>query len=134
MPSPPQALFDALRRFRASWPRRGWSYDIRVQCVASTFDAELTNNELTLVRTLLPHVWTHLTLARAGDPFVEIAKRTGGLRSNQMIFGADPMGKLVLYGLWWPWENGNTISLRIGLEGASTGELIELCEAFGAEP
>jgi hypothetical protein len=134
MPSPHQAVFDALSRFRISWPRRGWSYDNRVQCVASTFDAEFAREARTLVQTLLPHVWTDRTLPSAGDLFVEIARRTGGVRSTQLIFGADPVGRLILYGLWWPWENGNTISLRIGLEGASQGDLMELCSAFGTEP
>ena len=79
-------------------------------------------------------MWTARTLANAGEPFIDIAKRTGGLRSNQMIFGADPVDRIIMYGLWWPWEDGYTISLRLGLEGASPADLIELCATFDAEP
>lgn len=134
MASPHQAIFDALSRFRASWPRRGWSYDGRLLCVASTFDTGLAEQARGLVQVLLPHVWTDRTLASAGDLLVDIARRTGGVRSNQMIFGADRLGAITPYGLWWPWEDGYTISLRIGLDGGSQRDMVELCSVFGAEP
>jgi hypothetical protein len=107
---------------------------MRVQCVASTFDAEFAREARTLVQQLLPDIWTDRTLASAGAPYIEIARRTGDLRAGQLIFGTAPLGRLIPYGLWWPWENGQTISLRIGLERASPGELAELCAVFGAEP
>jgi hypothetical protein len=102
-------------------------------CVASTFDSESAATARVLIEPILPHCWTSRTMPTAPRPFPEIAERTGGLRSTQFIFGADPVGRLTLYGLWWPWEEGRTISLRIGLEGASNADTIELCNAFGAE-
>lgn len=134
MASSHQAVFDALSRFRASWPRRGWSYDGRLLCVASTFDTGFAAQARDLVKELLPHVWTDRTLSNAGDLINEIARRTGGVRSNQMIFEADRVGNITPFGLWWPWEDGYTISLRVGIEGGSQRELLQLCSVFGAEP
>jgi hypothetical protein len=128
-----QPVFAALAKFRASWPRRGWSYDNRFMCVASTFDAESAATARALIEPILPHSWTSRSIGAAPRPFPDISERTGGLRSAQIIFGADPVGRLVPYGLWWPWEEGRTISLRIGLEGSSPGDTMELCNAFGAE-
>ncbi|MFI5300377.1 MAG: hypothetical protein ACHREM_20000 [Polyangiales bacterium] len=133
MASPHQPLLDALRTFRTSWPRRGWSFDGRVQCVASTFDAEFAPQAKLLIETVLPHVWTERTLATASPLIARVASRTGGIRSTQMIFGADPIGHVTAYGLWWPWEEGRTISLRIGVEGGSSNDVNDLCTVFGAE-
>jgi hypothetical protein len=134
MASQHQAFLDALGRFRTSWPRRGWSFDSRVQCVASTFDADYAPQAKQLIETVLPQSWSERTLATASPVVARVASRTGGLRAGQMIFGAAPIGYVYPYGLWWPWEEGRTISLRIGLEGASGGDVIALCEVFGAEP
>ena len=35
------------------------------------------------------------------------------------------------YGLWWPWEEAQTISLRVGVEGASNAQLEQLRACFG---
>jgi hypothetical protein len=134
MPRPYEAMFEALRAFRQSWPRRGWSYDSRVECVASAFDSEFAAEARVLIMKLLPGVWGHRTLPTAGPLISAIAARTGGIRASQMIFAGDRVGHITPFGLWWPWEEGTTISLRIGLDGGSTAEILELCNAFGAEP
>ena len=43
-----------------------------------------------------------------------LAESCGGLRASQLMFwgGADGPGA---FGLWWPWGDGTTVSLRIGL-------------------
>jgi hypothetical protein len=133
MATPHQELFAALARLRAAWPQRGWSYDNRFQCVASSFSADQATTARTLVTTLFPYIWTSRTLATAPAMFAQIAERTGGVRSAQQLLGADPVGRLVPYGLWWPWEEGTTISLRIGLDNASMAETIEFSGVFGAE-
>jgi hypothetical protein len=128
-----EPLFTAFSRFRATWPRRGWSFDNRFECVASSFPSDTAASARELIGQLLPHVWSSRTLPNAPPYFVQIAERTGGVRSSQLIFGGDAAGHLVPYGLWWPWEEGGTISLRIGLDGASPAEILKLCETFGAE-
>lgn len=133
MATPHQELFAALARLRSAWPQRGWSYDNRFQCVASSFSADHAATARALVTALFPYVWTSRTLATAPAMFAQIAERTGGVRSAQQLLGAEPVGRLIPYGLWWPWEEGTTISLRIGLDNASMAETIEFSEVFGAE-
>jgi hypothetical protein len=133
MASRHQAILEAFGNFRASWPRRGWTFDNRFECVASTFGADFAPQAKGLIISVLPQVWTDVTLVTATPVIAQIAERTGGLRSGQYIFGATPSGRVTAYGLWWPWEEGRTISLRIGLEGASSDDVNDLCTAFGAE-
>jgi hypothetical protein len=131
MASPHQSILDAFRRLRASWPARGWSFDDRFECVASSFDADFAPQARLLVAPVFPQAATEKTLASASPVLREVATRTGGLRSAQMIFGGEPVGRVTPYALWWPWEEARTISLRVGLEGATHAELEQLCECFG---
>lgn len=129
-----QPFSAALAQLRSSWIQRGWSFDNRFNCIASSFPAEHAVRARELVSAVLPHSWTSRTLASAPPVFLQIAERTGGLRSAQQLFGGPPTGRLVPYGLWWPWEEGTVISLRLGVENASMGEILEFCSIFGAEP
>ena len=131
MVSAHQAVFDGFVRFRAAWPQRGWTFDNRFECVASSFDADFAPSARLLIAPLFPGAFNEKTLATASLGVREAAARTGGVRSTQMIFGAERSGRATPYALWWPWEEARTISLRIGLEGATPAELLDLCECFG---
>jgi hypothetical protein len=121
MPNPPLAqdsfepLFDALRQLRASWPARGWSWDSRFICVASTFTMEFETQAQKSALDALPAQYTQATLASASSRLREVAQRTGGLRPGQFLMAHGPIGGLTAFGLWWPWGDGETISMRVGL-------------------
>jgi hypothetical protein len=126
-----QPVLDGLKRIRASWPHRGWSYDDRFECVASSFHADFAPEAKALLAPLFPLVITERTLASASAPLRAVATRTGGIRASQLIFGSDAAHRVTPYGLWWPWEEARTISLRLGLEGGSPAELEALMTCFG---
>lgn len=132
MAHPQQAIFDAFARLRTSWPRRGWSWDKRFNCVASSFDVESAPKARELVQEAFPRVWTDRTLATAPPQIRALSERTGGVRSDQILFSADPVLSVIPYGLWWPWGDAKTISLRIGLESPTDWSL-KLGEIFGAD-
>jgi hypothetical protein len=132
MASDHQAIFTTLGRFRASWPQRGWSFDNRFQCVASSFGTDLAPEARRLLAPIFPYALSDKTLAGASETIREVAARTGGVRAGQLIFAADPIAGVTPYGLWWPWEEAQTISLRIGLEGADPSEIMDLCTCFNA--
>ncbi|MFO0948275.1 MAG: hypothetical protein U1D30_20525 [Planctomycetota bacterium] len=47
----------------------------------------------------------------------------GGLDRGQILFACDPGQGPILFCGWWPWGNGVTISIRIGLfDEAATDE------------
>jgi hypothetical protein len=133
MPSPHQPILDAFVRLRAAWPHRGWSFDNRFECVASSFEADFAPTARTLIAPSFPHGFSDKTLHGASSAIRAAAERTGGVRAAQLIFGGDPIGRLTPYALWWPWEEAQTISLRVGIEGATSQQLDELCTCFGAE-
>jgi hypothetical protein len=78
-----------------------------------------------------PRGWTVKSLENAPPDMQAIADRTGGLRSGQRLLAGDEMFAAKLFGLWWPWGGGDTITLRIGVADAEpTGELVTAIRAM----
>lgn len=129
------SLFALMKDLRAAWPSRGWSWDKRLSCVTSSFNVETEETARNAILVALPTEWTSTTIARAPSALQDLAERTGGLRSGQMIFASAVAGSTYLYGLWWPWGDGITTSGRIGLggSGATQSALQRLRDTFGVE-
>jgi hypothetical protein len=124
-----------MKEIRATWPSYGWSWDTRVSCVTSSFSVELEQKAHSAALVLLNSEWAPTTLSQAPQHVREIAERSGGLRTGQMILASAPVGALFAYGLWWPWGDGMTTSFRIGLGGSAARQdvLQRLRDVFGVE-
>ncbi len=123
----------ALSNVRRTWPTRGWSFDNRFGCLASTFRSDVAPQARAAIARVLPTEWSEATLRLAPQPVRDIATRTGGVRAGQFLFSHVIGGTALAYGLWWPWEEGSTISMRVGVDGVGDMSL-RLCEAMGVEP
>jgi len=110
-----QPLFDRLTKLKSMWPTRGWTWDNRFNSVTSSFTVEQEKDARTAVAELFVEQWSSSTIARAPAPLREIAERTGGVRSGQVVLSTATLVGVTGFGLWWPWGDGETISLRVGL-------------------
>ena len=110
------AVFGALERLRDAWPAQGWSYDRRLRCVVSSIPMTSAPAALAAIAQAIPGAWTAESLPSAPPGVRTTAEACGGLRESQQIF-ADGAAELGAFGLWWPWGDGTTVSLRIGLWG-----------------
>lgn len=120
-----------LLELKQSWPGAPWSWDARFAMVASSFTIDLEPAARASAMHAFPRGWTTKSIDAAPASLKAIADRSGGLRSNQRLLA----GALdVLYGLWWPWSNGATITLRIGLAelDATAEPVVQLRALFGA--
>lgn len=126
-------LFELLSQLRKAWPGGGWSWDNRFMCVASTIPSETTAKARVAASIALPHAWTERTLPQAPIEVRQIAEITGGVRENQLVLASPAMGDIFAWGLWWPWRDGNTVSMRVGIGGNSGPRLeMRLSETFNA--
>jgi hypothetical protein len=116
-----QPLFDAFSRLKQAWPARGWSWDGRFVCLASTFTVPYEAQARKAASEALPIEYTSTTLASAPPELRELAARTGGLRAGQLLLAGGPFGGLTGFGLWWPWGDGETISMRTGVLDVEPG-------------
>jgi hypothetical protein len=128
-----EPLFEPLRRLRNSWPQRGWSWDSRVACVSSSFSVDLEQKNRALALSSMQTEYTSRSIATAPPALREICDRAGGLRSGQYVFMGPLVGRVFAYGLWWPWGDGMTISLRVGVGGIDESHdlMNNLREVFG---
>jgi hypothetical protein len=109
------AIFAALERLRAQWPATDWSYDRRLKCVASSIPLAREADARAAMAEVLPRSFSVDTVGGASDGVRALIEKCGGLRATQLLFwggGDDAPGA---FGLWWPWGDGTTVSLRIGL-------------------
>jgi hypothetical protein len=130
-----QPVFDALVLLRDSWPAPPWSWDGRFHTIAASFASDLEPVVRPSAVHAFPRGFTAKSLATAPPALLAIAERTGGLRAGQRLLAGAPAGDLVLYGLWWPWGGGETITLRIGFAGqdGAAEPVIRLRTLFGVE-
>jgi hypothetical protein len=129
-------LFGAMKDIRSTWPSYGWSWDARVSCVTSSFSVELERKARSIAAIALTSEWNSSNIQQAPAHVREIAERAGGLRAGQMVLSSASIGgALFAYGLWWPWGDGMTTSVRIGLGGpGARQELLQrLRDVFGVE-
>ena len=126
-------LLERLTMLKDSWPAPPWTWDGRFSAVASSFAATDEAVIRASAQFAFPRGWTVKTLDTAPPELVAITQRTGGLRANQRLLGGDPVTCPALFGLWWPWGNGDKVTLRIGLVDVSgdADPLPQLRQLFG---
>ena len=110
-----QELFEGLERLKAKWPAKDWTYDRRLKCVASSIPINLEAEARAAMTEVLPTSFSAQTLAAAPENVRKVAEGCGGVRSSQLLFWGGELGGPGTLGLWWPWGDGTTVSLRIGL-------------------
>lgn len=109
------ALFDGFRRLKAAWPKRGFSWDGRLSCVVSSFSVQFEKEARAAYLEGLPMEWTLANIAQAPPRIRAVATQHGEVRAGQILLTGGHVDSLLGFGLWWPWGNGETISLRVGL-------------------
>jgi hypothetical protein len=124
-----------LKVLRTSWPARGWSWDKRLSCVTSSFSSENDDGARAAAAVAFPSEWTSTSIRGASAPVRDLAERTGGIRAGQLVLTSDAVGTAFGYCLWWPWGDGMTTSVRIGLGSLnpSADALQRLRDTFGVE-
>ena len=126
-------LFAGLRALKAAWPMGGWSWDSRLSSIASSFGAHHSASARSAVEKGLPTVWTRETISTAPSRIQAIAERYEGVRKGQMLLTGGRVDSLLAFGLWWPWETSETVSLRVGLDEVeeNSAQYVRFCSIFG---
>lgn len=105
------AMLEALAKLKASWPGAKWEWDGRFSVVASSFKKDQQPEARASAVHALTRGWTLKDVETAPESLRALCDKTGGLRGGQrLLAGTDDS----LFGLWWPWGNGEMITLRIG--------------------
>jgi hypothetical protein len=127
-------VIEKLTLLKRGWPSPTWTWDARFTMIASSFDKAVEAAARASAVHALPYAWDSQSLSTAPAGLRELCQRTGGLRAKQMLM-AGRAGPLVLVGLWWPWGDGKTITLRLGLgeHGAAEEPYPQVRTLFGVD-
>ncbi len=100
-----------------------WRWDDYVGAVLAEFSVDQANHVCDILKEGFESKWDHESITEAPPDVQAIAANTGGVRPGQCLFVTDPTSAPVAYGAWWPWSDGATISIRVGLLGRGQVDL-----------
>lgn len=107
-------LKEVCREFlTASWGVFSWKWDSRFEAFLAEFSANDGDKFRAILERDLSMVWNVSNIREAPDTVQVCNDNFGGLRSGQLLFTSDPGRDVFVCGAWWPWGDGETISLRI---------------------
>jgi len=105
-------------------------------CITSSFSTEFETGARAAITEAFPVEFTSTTISKAPQVLREYIDRYGGLRQGQYLFTSGTLGgSLVAFGLWWPWGDGGTISMRLGFADIDPGRetYARVREIFGVQ-
>jgi hypothetical protein len=123
--------------FKSFQNRLAWTWDERFKTVLASFDVKDTDFVQAHIKKEMAYIWDDENTESAPELVQNIINYFGGFYSEQLLYTSDPDKDDILMCAWWPWGNGNTISIRIGvyaksLNGADNDELSRVSkEWFG---
>src|SRR3972149_2028642 len=90
-----------------------WKWDDRFDCVLAEFSVYDQDIVRMILKRHLNSVWDTSNVDTAPETVQRINDHFGGLMSRQMLFTSEPGQGDLLCCAWWPWGNGETISIRV---------------------
>lgn len=123
-------LESVCREFQlASREVLSWKWDSRFGTALAEFPIDNERKVRELLGSHLGGSWDSSSINKASDTLQMIAGRLGGLRVGQMLFAPDSNKDDFVFGVWWPWGNGSTVSVRVApydkrLTGAEIANLV----------
>jgi len=111
-----------------------WNWDDQFLCALAPFSVNEKDEILGILDRLMDARWDSSNIDEAPDMVTQLAQGMGGLRSGQFLFTTHASKGVFIFGAWWPWGNGQTISLRVGpyLDEISESEPDDLMTSFKA--
>jgi hypothetical protein len=90
-----------------------WRWDGRFETVLAEFGADKEERVRAILEQYLSMKWDSSNIVTAPDIVRTINIRVANLRSGQLLFTSDPSPGALLFCAWWPWSDGQNISIRV---------------------
>ncbi|MDY6986774.1 MAG: hypothetical protein SWQ30_01855 [Thermodesulfobacteriota bacterium] len=91
-----------------------WSWDEPLVAVLAQFSVNDRDKVLGCLGPFMGAKWDESEIEKAPEIVRQLAEDMGGLRSGQLLFTTDAGKDVFIFGAWWPWQDDQTISLRVG--------------------
>lgn len=112
-----------------------WQWDGRFETALAEFGVDNKDSVRAILERYLGNIWDNSNIGYAPDIVRAINIRVGKLRSGQLLFTSDPSQEALIFGAWWPWGDGQTISIRIApsykkLSDSERAEKVQLFKSW----
>ena len=126
-----KTLSQTLSTFMSSCTDWAWEWESYRKTALRTIQREDADEADKTLRSSLTYVYDYKNLDTAPINVIIYVEQCGGIRPNQRVYVAPCGDGLSLVVLWWPWGDGCTTSLRVGLAGnASEESMMEFSTRF----
>lgn len=92
-----------------------WTWDDRYETVTAQFDIKNKDMVYENIKATMGSTWDNGNAQTAPELVHLIIDYFGGMQSDQQLMTSDPTENDIILCAWWPWSNGQTISIRIGI-------------------
>lgn len=100
-----------------------WKWDDRFETALAEFNAKDRESVEKIITIHMSAIWDFENFRAASLVVQNLIKCFGGLNKGQLLFTSEPDSNgLVLCAALWPWGNGTTISIRMGVFGDGLGD------------
>ena len=90
-----------------------WEWDDRFEAVLSTCKTEAKDDIQFSIKFHLKTIWDNSNTEGAPDVILGVMNHFGGLMPGQFFFTSDLHKEILLCCAWWPWGDGETVSIRV---------------------
>lgn len=90
-----------------------WKWDGGFNALIAEFSTDKQDEVREVLERHLSFKWDSNSIRKAPAKVKTKSGDLGDLRDNQLLFTTDPEGNVLIFAAWWPWGNGEVISVRI---------------------
>lgn len=105
---------DCSKLFETLLSDLSWRWDSRFETALSEIGIEKKDSVVNILENHLGNAWDSVTIDSAPEIVQSILVRFGGIMPGQLFYTAVLEHDEIIFCAWWPWGNGQTISIRIG--------------------
>jgi hypothetical protein len=99
-----------------------WKWDRRFETVLSEFPVEDKDKIRAVLVRYLNQTFDGSNVGNGPALVRAVDDHFGGLWPGQLLFTSDPAGSALVYCSWWPWGDGKSISIRVGMKYAKLSD------------
>lgn len=91
-----------------------WEWDSRFKTALSQISMKEKTALGEILENYLGKAWDSVTINTAPEIVQPILAGLGGIMSGQLFYASSFAENGIVFCAWWPWGNGQTISIRLG--------------------
>ncbi len=92
-----------------------WTWDEEFSTALVVFDKDDSSPILSIVTKEFNHQWDFFNIDDSDEHIKAFFENAFGLIPGQKIYACEEDSGMMLFAAWWPWGNGEKVSLRIGI-------------------